>query len=130
MDNLYIEEQYFFVPYRLLWTNWEKFNGAQDDPGDSIEFTVPQIEFVQGVNPGGVGDHFGLPTSDEVGASTLSVSAFHFRAYKKIWNEWYRAQDLQDSLPVDLDDGPDLEAGSDTLLKRGKRHDYVTSWFL
>ena len=43
MDNLHIDTQFFFVPKRLLWTNWEKFNGAQDDPGDSIDFSVPTI---------------------------------------------------------------------------------------
>ena len=35
MDNLYLETFFFFVPYRLVWDNWEKFCGAQDDPGDS-----------------------------------------------------------------------------------------------
>ena len=43
MDNLYLETFFFFVPYRLLWDNWEKFCGAQDDPGDSISFTVPVL---------------------------------------------------------------------------------------
>ena len=43
MDNMYLESFFFFVPYRLLWTNWEKMHGAQDDPGDSIDFTVPKI---------------------------------------------------------------------------------------
>ena len=44
MDNLYLDTFFFFVPYRLLWTNWEKFMGSQDDPGDSIDYTIPVIE--------------------------------------------------------------------------------------
>ena len=43
MDNLYLDTFFFAVPIRLIWDNWEKFNGAQDAPADSISFTVPQI---------------------------------------------------------------------------------------
>ena len=41
MDNIYLDTFFFFVPYRLLWTNFHKFLGAQDDPGDSIDYTIP-----------------------------------------------------------------------------------------
>ena len=41
MDSLYIDTFYFFVPYRIIWDNFEKFMGVQDDPGDSIDYTVP-----------------------------------------------------------------------------------------
>ena len=50
---------------------------------------------------------------------------FH-RAYNLIWNEWFRDQNLQDSVPVPKNDGPDDPADY-TLLRRGKRHDYFTS---
>ena len=43
MDNLYLDVQAWWCPNRLLWVNWEKMNGAQDNPGDSIDFTTPQI---------------------------------------------------------------------------------------
>ena len=43
MDNLHFDVQYFFVPSRLLWDNWERFNGAQPNPGDSTDFVVPTI---------------------------------------------------------------------------------------
>ena len=43
MDNIYIDVFYFWTPYRILWANWEKFMGAQDYPGDSIDFTVPLL---------------------------------------------------------------------------------------
>ena len=41
MDNMYLDSFWFFVPYRLVWDNWEKMHGAQDNPADSIDFTVP-----------------------------------------------------------------------------------------
>ena len=72
--------------------------GAQDNPGDSISYVVPQ---------------------------QVSPSLFH-RAYNLIWNEWFRDQNLQNSVVVDKDDGPDNPADY-VLLRRGKRHDYFTS---
>ena len=57
--------------------------------------------------------------------TNLLPNALHFRAYNLIWNEWFRAQDLQDKVVVDLDDGPDA-ATDYVLLQRGKRYDYFT----
>jgi hypothetical protein len=67
-------------------------------------------------------DYFGLP----VGIAGMSHSALPFRAYNLIWNEWFRDQNLQDSIAVPKDDGPD-GAGTYPLQRRGKRHDYFTS---
>ena len=61
MDNMYVETFFFFVPNRLIWDNWEKFNGAQDDPADSTDFLVPQITNAE-VGEGSLYDYFGLPT--------------------------------------------------------------------
>ena len=70
MDNLYLESFFFFVPYRLVWDNWAKMHGAQDDPGDSISFTVP---VVSGANTttgeGSLWDYFGLPLDNKSGAA-------------------------------------------------------------
>ncbi|WNK13104.1 MAG: major capsid protein [Microvirus sp.] len=123
MDNMYMDTQFFAVPVRLLWDNWQKFNGEQTDPGDSTDFTVPQIESpaVTGWLPNTIHDYMGLPP----GVPDLSVSALWHRAYNLIWNQWYRDQNMQDSLPVPRDDGPDTTAY--TLQRRGKRHDYFTS---
>ena len=124
MDNLYLSSFFFAVPVRLLWDNWQKFMGEQDDPGDSTDFLVPQL-----VSPAGTGwdigtlsDYFGIPT----GVPDLSHSALFHRAYNLIWNEWFRDQNLQGSQPVPKGDGPD-DASSYKLLRRGKRHDYFTS---
>jgi hypothetical protein len=122
MDNLFLDTFFFYVPYRLLWTNFQKFLGAQDDPGDSIDYTIP----VWDTGTGGavedtLADYFGIPDVDDV-----DVSALPFRAYALIWNEWFRDQNLQNSITVDKGDGPDTTTVK-TLQKRGKRHDYFTS---
>ena len=123
MDNMYIDYFFFFVPNRLVWDNWEKFNGAQDNPGDSTDFVLPEIEFATRPQVGDIYDHFGLPTGI---TNTWYCQSLPFRAYNLIWNEWFRDQNLQSKLTVPKDNGPD--AYSDfTLMKRGKRHDYFTS---
>ena len=123
MDNIYLDTFFFFVPNRLLWDNWEKFNGAQDNPGDSTDFLTPQVVADgAGFDALSLFDYMSIPT----GIADLSVNAFHPRAYKLIWNEWFRDQNLQDSIDVPTDDGPDLESEY-SLLRRGKRHDYFTS---
>jgi hypothetical protein len=121
MDNLYLDTFYFAVPKRLLWDNWQRFNGEQTDPGDSTDFVIPQCVAGASNTTGSIYDYFGLPT-----VNGISVSTLPFRAYNLIWNEWFRDQNLQDSLPVPKGDGPDLDTLF-TLQRRGKRHDYFTS---
>lgn len=121
MDNLFLDSFFFAVPYRLLWDNWEKFCGAQDNPADSTDYEVPQITGAT-VNVGDLSDYFGIPT----GIVGIDFNSLAHRAYNLIWNEWFRDENLQDSLTVDLDDGPDTY-GDYALVKRGKRHDYFTS---
>jgi hypothetical protein len=124
MDNMYIDYFFFFVPNRLVWTNWEKFNGAQDNPGDSTSFTVPTITINDGsgFQVGEIYDKFGLPTD----VDDITINALPLRAYNLIWNEWFRDQNLQNSITVNVDNGPDA-ATDYSLQKRGKRHDYFTS---
>jgi len=123
MDNMFLDTFFFAVPLRLLWNNWERFNGAQDNPDDSTDFTVPTITAPGGgYSIGSLEDYFGLPT----GVTGVKHSAFWHRAYNLIWNEWFRDQNLQDSVTVNKGDGPDAPTDY-TLLRRGKRHDYFTS---
>lgn len=122
MDNLFLETQFFAVPIRLIWDNWERFNGAQDDPGDSTDFLVPTVTFPTGVPENSISDYMGIPTK----INNTTVDSLWHRAYNLIWNEWYRDQNLQNSVPVPKNDGPDNPADF-TLLRRGKRHDYFTS---
>jgi len=119
MDNLHMTTFFFAVPYRLLWENWERFNGAQTDPGDSTDFLIPQI---LGTHVAGtMGDYFGIPTT-----VPAEVNALPFRAMNLIYNDWFRDQNLQTSLVVHIDDGPDPIADYQ-LFRRNKQHDYFTS---
>lgn len=128
MDNLYLDSFFFFVPNRLVWNNWEKFNGAQDNPGDSTSYVIPQqVSPANGYAIGSLQDYFGLPTTPLPDAArTITHSALPLRGYNLIWNTWFRDQNLQNSATVDKGDGPDNVANY-TLKRRGKRHDYFTS---
>ena len=123
MDNLYLDMFFFFVPLRLVWDNFQKFMGEQTDPGDSTDYLTPQVVApVGGFAIGSLYDYMGIPT----GKASISVNAFHTRAYSLVWNSWFRDENLQDSVVVDRDDGPDTYTDY-VLLRRGKRHDYFTS---
>jgi hypothetical protein len=126
MDNLYLDSFFFFVPNRLVWTNWVRFMGEQDNPGDSISFTVPIANSPgTGYPIGSLQDYFGLGTVGQISA-TYSHNQLPLRAYNLIWNDWFRDQNLQGSAVVDVGDGPDTTANY-ILRRRGKRHDYFTS---
>lgn len=123
MDNLFLETFFFAVPIRLIWDNWQKFNGEQENPGDSTDFLVPQIQAPEGGwQYGSLADYMGIPT----GVGGLKTSALWHRAYNLIWNEWFRDENLQTTQWMHKDDGPD-PAEHYILLRRGKRHDYFTS---
>lgn len=124
MDNLYLDSFFFFVPYRLLWDNFERMMGAQDTPGASIDYLVPQVE-AHDVLPESLSDYFGLPMYG-VGSPIAPVNALPYRAHNLIWNEWFRDQNLQPKLTVPMGDGPDTIA-TYTMLRRGKRPDYFST---
>ncbi|AXF52080.1 MAG: major capsid protein [Microviridae sp.] len=121
MDNIYVETFFFFVPNRLIWDNWEKFNGEQTNPGDSTDYLIPQITS-HTVPENGLYDYMGIPTQ----VPLTIFNNLHGRAYNLIWNEWFRDENLQDSINVPTDDGPDTVADF-VIQKRNKAHDYFTS---
>ena len=124
MDNMFLDTFFFFVPYRLVWDNFKKFHGERVDPDDSIDYTIPAVYGTTGVvAAGSIFDYMGLPQTT---VNLAEVSALPFRAYNLIWNEWFRDQNLQDSVNVYTGNNPD-PGGTYALLKRGKRHDYFTS---
>lgn len=129
MDNLTLDSFFFFVPNRLVWNNWHKFMGEQENPGDSTSYVIPTCGSVGAYPVNSLQDYMGLPTVGQIpGTPSIgySHSALFLRAYHLIWNEWFRDENLQDRAPVPKDDGPDPPL-SYALLKRGKRHDYFTS---
>ncbi len=131
MDNLYLETFFFFVPMRLIWENFQKFMGEQENPGDSTDFLIPTYTASTAVAVGSLSDYFGIPT----GVANISYNILPHRAYWLIWNEWFRDENLQNSAPVFKGDAGKVWE-SDTLVNgfgprdcapRGKRYDYFTS---
>ena len=122
MDNLYLDTFWFFVPERLLFDHFENMCGQQDNPTDSTDYLFPTVKSpTGGFAVGSIADYFGLPT----GVANLEVRAEPFRAYNLIYNEWFRDENLQNSVPFTKADSDNYS--NYTLLRRGKRHDYFTS---
>ena len=129
MDNMYMDTHFFSIPVRLVWDNWQQFMG-ETEPSDPV--TTPPAAYAHNVptmtSPGGgylehsLSDYLTIPTK----VAGLTHSALWHRAYNLVWNQWFRDENLQDSLVVDTDNGPDTT--TDYVVKRrGKRHDYFTS---
>jgi hypothetical protein len=128
MDNMYLDTFFFFVPNRLVWTNFVKFMGEQANPADSTSYLVPTMASpAGGPTVGSLSDYFGIPTEGQITAGdVITFDSLWHRAYNLIWNQWFRDQNLQNSVTVDVGDGPDTYSNY-VLLKRGARHDYFTS---
>lgn len=126
--NAYVH--YFFVPYRLLWDDWENFiTGGKD--GDFIA-EIPAVTSVSeptgvvngsSATVGSLWDYFGFPLVEQ-----LSVNAFPFRAYNLVYNEYYRDPNLTSPLALD---GDYIEGGEPTGWTVPKHRcwekDYFTS---
>lgn len=127
MDNLHLDSFFFFVPNRLIWSNWQKFMGQQENPSDSTSYVVPTTTTpASGYAVGSIFDYMGLPTVGQVNTgSTVTHNVMHLRAYNLIWNQWFRDENLQNSVTVNMGDGPDTYSDY-SILKRGKRKDYFT----
>lgn len=122
MDNLYMDTFWFFVPERLVFDHFQAMCGEQDNPSDSTDYLFPTLKAPKGgFTVGSLADYFGLPT----GVENLEVRSEPFRCYNLIYNEWFRDENLQDSVPFTKADSDDIKNYS--LLRRGKRHDYFTS---
>lgn len=121
LDNMYFESQFFFVAYRTIWVNHEKFHGAQDTAGDSIDFTIPSD------NPScalhSVGDYMGLVPLKAV----AGITALPGRAYNKVFNDWYKDQAVDTALVVDTGNAHVTNVYNNPPFKRRKRRDYFTA---
>lgn len=122
IDELYFETLWFKSPVRLLWSNWERFNGQQDNPDDSTDFIIPTISSgTSGFAVGSIADYFGIP----VNVPNLKVNSLPFRMYNLVYNQWLRDENLINSSEVPLGDSDD--ADNYVLLNSAKMHDYFTS---
>lgn len=147
MDNIYLDWFFFFVPNRLVWEHWQNFCFEQEDPDDHVDYVIPTITAAANSDNNYVGslwDYFGLPVNTTGNISGINV--LPFRAVYLIWNEWFRDENLQESVKIQKGDAneildssraseqPSWVFSSGTTIvsghacpPRGKRHDYFTS---
>lgn len=133
MDNVKLKFMAFWIPNRLLWKHFLNFMGEKQWQDDKVDYLVPQLNMKVAENTvGGLGDYLGCPPTGIT--CDYSVSALPFRAYNKIFNDWFRASELQEPLKEYTGDNlsSDPAESKDTLatykiLKKGKPLDYFTS---
>lgn len=138
MDNLYADIYFFFVPHRLVWEHWTNFWGENEDPWtQQTEYEIPQITSPAGGGwkEGTIAEYMGVPLRVE----GLSVNALPFRAYAKIFNDWFRDENLMSNCHIYMDET--TRAGSNSSqwnrvtqtelggkpCKASKMHDYFTA---
>lgn len=120
MHPISVRFHHWFVPNRLLWSNWQSFITGGSDGLDAsahpyITFTNPAVS--------SLADYLGVPTAN---FSSKRVSALPFRAYNLIFNEYYRDQDLVTALTNSLADGSDTTSNT-SLQTIAWEKDYLTS---
>ncbi|ALS03795.1 VP1 [Gokushovirus WZ-2015a] len=127
MTNIKLKFFAFWVPNRTIWSHWMNFMGEETYQGDKVDVRVPQIKMKSAANvTNGIADYLGIPPT--VDSIDYTVSALPFRAYNKIWNEWFRANYIQDVVQEFSGDTSDEETlDKYKLLKKGKPIDYFTS---
>lgn len=115
IGNIVQDINYFFVPNRLVWEHWEEFLGAnkQSSWANTQTYSIPQLivptDFWDNVNAGpNAHKHlynrlYGAPIG-----SYESVSALPIRGFALIYNEWYRNQNVQASVYVNVTDSDDV----------------------
>lgn len=137
MDNAYCDVYFFFVPHRIIWDHWREFWGENRLTAweQQTEYTIPQIEAPAstGWTAGTIADYMGIP----IGVTGISVNHLPFRAYCKVWNDWFRDENLKDPCMITSDETTVSGANSGDYvtyaeagakpLKVAKFHDYFTS---
>ena len=132
MHRMDVTMHYFFVPNRILWSNWEKFitdaNSGIVAPYITYEdsptlYTPARQKFV---------DYMGVPPVP-TGGSAQNLNVLPFAAYQCIYNEYYRDQNLIAPVDYKLKDGNQYVSSLTDitrlleLRKRAWEHDYFTS---
>lgn len=139
MDNLYADLYFYYVPTRLLWDHWEEFNGSNEDTfwTQPTEYEIPQINSPDaGWSKGTIADYLGVPTNVAL-KDSHSINHLPFRGVVKVWNDWFRDQNLQTPAFLSLGDSDTTGSNgsnyvSDAIaggmpLPVAKFHDYFTS---
>lgn len=121
-DQLQMDFYAFECPNRILWPHWPNMMGVRRHRDDSIAYTVPMGTHTTNIASYDLAAYFGWP----IGRSGVSGSTLPYRLYYKMWNEYFRDEDLQELLPEVESDTP--EAVDDYVLQRAnKMHDRFTS---
>lgn len=121
MHPVDVRIHHWFVPHRLSWTDWENFiTGGPDGNNASVMPTISTGG--SGVSVSSLADYLGIPT----GVANKSYSALPTRGYQRIYNEWYRDQDLETAATIDLTDGADTTTTT-SLQNCDWEKDYLTS---
>lgn len=124
MHKVNVTTHYFFVPNRILWSEWEGFITGENDAASAPYMNYDVCEI------GSLCDYMGIPTGEF--ALTQAASVLPIAAYVKIWDEYYRDQNLQTPKFETVISGG---GGShlytpwlvDGPLRRAWMHDYFTS---
>lgn len=122
IDNLWARFYFFYDPNRLLWDNFTKQHGERKNPDDSIDYLTPAIEFENGIPFKSLWDYLG---GTRCAVPNTKMTAFGSRMYNHIWNEYFRASMIQDSIPFNTSDS-DEDPNDYELKKVCKMHDYFT----
>jgi hypothetical protein len=123
MHEIAATVHYFFVPYRILWDNWESFISQGDLAGTTpLPISIPVMDLNSTPSARDIGslwDYFGLPVSSrgQLNPNTAWPIDMPWRAYNRIFNEYYRDQDLQD----------EVNELNTEVLNRAWRKDYFTA---
>lgn len=122
MHPVHVRIHHWFVPHRLVWTDWQNFITGGSDGLNASTFPTITPNTGSGYAVGSLADYLGVPT----GVDDLPHSALPFRGYALIWNEFYRDPVLQTALTIDLTDGADTTTNV-TLQNVCWEKDYFTS---
>lgn len=121
MHNINIYTHYFFVPNRLIFDDWENFITGGTNGNDSTVAPTIAAPVGTGFATSSLADYLGVPT----GVTGVSVSALPFRAYAKVYNDYYRDENLQSEVGLSTAAGVDSTTNT-TLLTRAWQHDFFT----
>lgn len=135
MHRVNLKINYHFVPFRLIWKDFEEFiTGGEDGTSFPVRpyLNVPKNKMVDWFGIGTLADYLGFPTFSSIQVPDMLDSyqfdALPFRAISLIWNEWYRNQNLQDERPLSLESGEDrVTIGDLSVPIRCWEKDYFTS---
>jgi len=134
MHRMDVSMHYFFVPNRILWSNWEKFI-TDANSGIVAPYFNSQTFETQYANRFGTAsktaDYLGVPTPPN-NSTLTNINALPFAAYQCIYNEYYRDQNLISPINYKLVDGENRTSDARAqelcnLRKRAWEHDYFTS---